>query len=1261
MKNNYLLIAVLMILVNYSSKSQTVSCNTSFLTSDWNCIGPFEYEKSNMGRVYAVWADPANTDHIYAGTGASGLWETTDGGANWSNVLSAQFPALGVWDIVGKQMGSENKWFLSTMFFSKLNIMNLGFIYYDTGDDTWKEVDEYPDYTDDKYDFKLGGPIKKLGFRQMFIRPGTDELWVANGQNFFKWDMLNEDWWYGTYYDPPVNLDDDGALNPKHTVNEIVFSPNDNTRAIVTSHNGIDGDVLFTENADDPNPSWYQIPTPYSGLFTLSTGDTYSMHSTACIPDNDKAYIFCEYLVYKFGSSAPPDKFCRIFEYILPASGGSSYPVLNRDIDVTYDPIGILHQLYVLNDGSNSFIIADNTNALYKSTIPISGSGSISLTPVSAQNFGLPWGNTHSDIRDTYILEDINGLIDKIYIATDGGVSMCHDFYNLTSGLNDDIWQNLNGYGLTITECNGFSNSEFEAHEILQSSPDGNNYVYNTKPGASHPEFQQIVYRDGYDGAITNEYDITGLTRKAIYNGNSKGARDPSNMYKIDLHNSELISLTPSSKPLPKSRQSVCTDCEVCPENCLQHNYAYKPANYEMDQDGSHFWTGTSDIFRVDDPHSTSSIWQPLSKTFATLEHLDLEVNDLANFDLKTYTPITAYKKTDNYPESGRTTIYYSTKNTKGGEVYTRDDITEYDNVKIVRAEFEDIPLTEIDFYSATDITPIIDEDAGSGTYNQINESFITDMVIDNKEPWQIWVSFGSNTLGGEGRILDECLGDNQNAKKGRVYYSTDAGATWLNRSAGLPNYPVLSLCYWEGSNDILFAGTEVGVYIWNVSENRWECFNENMPYCSISDLEINYCTMHLRAAVFGFGIWETPLPIGTHFSRPAVPAIEILGDVTWTQSTDIGRDIIVKPGGRLTIQNCEIRIPKEHTIIVERGAALILDGATLVNYCEPWIGIEIWGNTAKPHPLVTHVLNGTYPAASDDQGVVYLKNDSRIINAETAISTYKSTPEGDDATYRGGIIIGDSSSLINNHLALRFMPYDYPVAGVYDTDDDNISYFKNCTFSIDDAYLFDDISAYQIFLWDVDGVDFKGCDFTNSILQSDVTQRGEAIYSVDATYTVTKYCTDPYSPCEHYDNSHFSGFFRGIEAANTRYLPLDITITYNFFENNQRGVLLSNVANSTVLLNTYEIPDHATSSCYGLYLEDSEGYRVEENDFSSDTSFNHAAPYNAGIYVNNNSNVATRIYKNNFHYLETGIRSQSINKHLQLICNTFDEGGINY
>ena len=55
--------------------------------------------------------------------------------------------------------------------------------------------------------------------------------------------------------------------------------------------------------------------------------------------------------------------------------------------------------------------------------------------------------------------------------------------------------------------------------------------------------------------------------------------------------------------------------------------------------------------------------------------------------------------------------------------------------------------------------------------------------------------------------------------------------------------------------------------------------------------------------------------------------------------------------------------MPKDHRIVVERGAVLWLDNAVITNYCDQWVGVEVWGNESKPHPTsASSIIAGTYP-----------------------------------------------------------------------------------------------------------------------------------------------------------------------------------------------------------------------------------------------------------------------------------------------------------
>ncbi|MBK9257758.1 MAG: hypothetical protein IPM42_20050 [Saprospiraceae bacterium] len=104
----------------------------------------------------------------------------------------------------------------------------------------------------------------------------------------------------------------------------------------------------------------------------------------------------------------------------------------------------------------------------------------------------------------------------------------------------------------------------------------------------------------------------------------------------------------------------------------------------------------------------------------------------------------------------------------------------------------------------------------------------------------QVWVTFGGFTEGV------------------KVFYSSNAGQTWVNRSGSLPNLPVNCIVL-DNSNNA-YIGTDNGVYFRGTGMADWTPFYNDLPYVPVTDLVISQGDNKIRASTFGRGIWSSDL-----------------------------------------------------------------------------------------------------------------------------------------------------------------------------------------------------------------------------------------------------------------------------------------------------------------------------------------------------------------------------------------------------------------
>jgi hypothetical protein len=100
------------------------------------------------------------------------------------------------------------------------------------------------------------------------------------------------------------------------------------------------------------------------------------------------------------------------------------------------------------------------------------------------------------------------------------------------------------------------------------------------------------------------------------------------------------------------------------------------------------------------------------------------------------------------------------------------------------------------------------------------------------------------------------CFGNYIEGKK--VYFSSNAGASWSNMTADLPN--IIVNCIAVDGNNGVYIGTDQGVFYRNIYSDGWTQFSNKLPRVAVASLVINANQGIIRAGTYGRGIWETQL-----------------------------------------------------------------------------------------------------------------------------------------------------------------------------------------------------------------------------------------------------------------------------------------------------------------------------------------------------------------------------------------------------------------
>jgi photosystem II stability/assembly factor-like uncharacterized protein len=500
----------------------------------------------------------------------------------------------------------------------------------------------------------------------------------------------------------------------------------------------------------------------------------------------------------------------------------------------------------------------------------------------------------------------------------------------------------------------------------------------------------------------------------------------------------------------------------------------------------------------------------------------------------------------------------------------------------------------------------------------------ITGIAIN---PWnsdEVWTCFGN---------ISNSTYANINKK---VYHSTDGGQTWEAMANGLPEKIPANELYYDKIGNTLYLATDVGLYYYDTDEELWYNIINNGPSTYILQIRFNYAINKIRIGTHGRGIWQADIPCNAVSGN-----LNISTTKTWDTPKHINGNVHIEDGATLTITS-EVYMAEGNRIVVEQGGKLLLDGGIITNTCgNYWYGIEVWGDPSSNQNPV-------------DQGWVKIQNGGTIINSRQGVvaSLLEEDPTDGDLTpnpaYAGGIIQASDAHFINNQTAIQF--YDYPHTSV--------SYFNNCEFKLDWNYFGTVEPENYMVIDNMTGVDVTFCNFIN---EKTPTAAYTGILSENSTVFIEGDCiSGTIQDCDEWDNGEFVNLEYGVyaTAATTgRY----IDIRHTDFTNNFRGVYIGGMTSPRVTSNRFFLNTPATELGYGLYLDESTGYWVEDNLFERCGGCDD--PTGIGIIVNESGRDPNQIYLNVFNYVENAINVQGKNRNgkspkegLVLRCNDYHE-----
>ncbi|MCK4431130.1 MAG: hypothetical protein KAW19_07485, partial [Candidatus Aminicenantes bacterium] len=138
----------------------------------------------------------------------------------------------------------------------------------------------------------------------------------------------------------------------------------------------------------------------------------------------------------------------------------------------------------------------------------------------------------------------------------------------------------------------------------------------------------------------------------------------------------------------------------------------------------------------------------------------------------------------------------------------------------------------------------------------------LTQKIVLAGGPENYWVSrvFASNFK--EGTAYISKTGYRRDDFRPFIYKTTDFGETWTAINDNLPNKPINVVFEDRKNPDLLFLGTDMGVYVTINGGKKWVYMRNNMPTIAVHDLLVHPRENDLVVGTYGRGLYITDVTL---------------------------------------------------------------------------------------------------------------------------------------------------------------------------------------------------------------------------------------------------------------------------------------------------------------------------------------------------------------------------------------------------------------